>query len=95
MIQISRMPRHWKFTQHHRTTRPPPRNKETDEVENLTYEEVLRGCKIAKGVYQQSLNVSSDNTTVFLKRSPSAININNYNKWMLWGWQVLTILSST
>ena len=24
MIQISRTPRHWKFTQHHRTTRPPP-----------------------------------------------------------------------
>ena len=24
MIQISRTPQHWKFTQHHRTTRPPP-----------------------------------------------------------------------
>ena len=24
IIQISRMPRHWKFTQHLRTTRPPP-----------------------------------------------------------------------
>ena len=24
LIQISRTPRHWKFTQHHRTTRPPP-----------------------------------------------------------------------
>ena len=24
MIQISRTPRLWKFTQHHRTTRPPP-----------------------------------------------------------------------
>ena len=23
LTQISRMPRHWKFTQHHRTTRPP------------------------------------------------------------------------
>ena len=23
-IQISRTPRHWKFTQHHRSTRPPP-----------------------------------------------------------------------
>ena len=23
IIQISRTPRHWKFTQHHRTTRPP------------------------------------------------------------------------
>ena len=23
-IQISRTPRHWKFIQHHRTTRPPP-----------------------------------------------------------------------
>ena len=25
IIQISRTPRHWKFTQHHRTTRPPLR----------------------------------------------------------------------
>ena len=24
LIQISRTPRHWKFTQHHRTTRPTP-----------------------------------------------------------------------
>ena len=24
IIQISRTPRHWKFTQHHRSTRPPP-----------------------------------------------------------------------
>ena len=24
IIQISRTPRHWKITQHHRTTRPPP-----------------------------------------------------------------------
>ena len=24
LIQNSRTPRHWKFTQHHRTTRPPP-----------------------------------------------------------------------
>ena len=24
IIQISRTPRHWKFTQHHRTIRPPP-----------------------------------------------------------------------
>ena len=24
LLQISRTPRNWKFTQHHRTTRPPP-----------------------------------------------------------------------
>ena len=28
LIQISRTPRHWKFTQHHRTTRPPRACKE-------------------------------------------------------------------
>ena len=27
MVQISRTPRHWKFTQHHRTTRPPPKRR--------------------------------------------------------------------
>ena len=27
LIQISRTPRHWKFTQHHCTTRPPPRKR--------------------------------------------------------------------
>ena len=26
IIQISKTPRHWKFTQHHRTTRPPPQD---------------------------------------------------------------------
>ena len=29
LIQFNRMPRHWKFTQHHRTTRPPPPYKKT------------------------------------------------------------------
>ena len=28
IIQISRTPRHWKFTQYLRTTRPPPKEKE-------------------------------------------------------------------
>ena len=28
LIQISRTPRHWKFTQHHCTTRPPPYTSE-------------------------------------------------------------------
>ena len=28
IIQISRTPRRWKFTQHHHTTRPPPIEKE-------------------------------------------------------------------
>ena len=27
MVQISRTPRHWKFTQHHRTTRSPPKRR--------------------------------------------------------------------
>ena len=30
LIQISRTPRHWKFTQHHRTTRPPPPRERED-----------------------------------------------------------------
>ena len=31
LIQTSRTPRHWKFTQDHRTTRPPPeKEKEAD-----------------------------------------------------------------
>ena len=30
IIQISRTPQHWKFTQHLRTTRPPPRTLELD-----------------------------------------------------------------
>ena len=30
LIQISRTPRHWKTTQHHRTTRPPHMQHETD-----------------------------------------------------------------
>ena len=34
-IQISRTPRHWKFTQHLCTTRPPPRTEKTEESENV------------------------------------------------------------
>ena len=32
IIQISRTPRHWKFTQHLRTTRPPPPPSEPSKV---------------------------------------------------------------
>ena len=32
IIQISRTPRHWKFTQHHRTTRPPPSFPEARKI---------------------------------------------------------------
>ena len=32
LIQISRTPRHWKFTQHHRTTRPPPCKHQLENV---------------------------------------------------------------
>ena len=32
IIQISRTPRHWKFTQHLRTTRPPPLFQEVTTV---------------------------------------------------------------
>ena len=37
IIQISRTPQHWKFTQHLRTTRPPPSN---DEKLNLILSKV-------------------------------------------------------
>ena len=45
-IKISRTPRHWKFTQHHRTTRPPPINKDSDNMtndiqRNLSYNKLL------------------------------------------------------
>ena len=32
LIQISRTPRHWKFVQHHHTTRPPPVLREVPAV---------------------------------------------------------------
>ena len=41
LIQISRTPRHWKFTQHHRTTRPPP------EVKELGYQKKKKLIKMA------------------------------------------------
>ena len=41
LIQISRTPRHWKFTQHHRTTRPPP------EVKELGYPKKKKLIKMA------------------------------------------------
>ena len=53
----------------------------------MHYKDVLGHCKVEKEVYQNSLKISTDSPTVYLKRSPSAININNYNKWLLKGWQ--------
>ena len=35
VIQTSRTPRHWKFTQHHRTTRPPPAPMERVHIDFL------------------------------------------------------------
>ena len=35
IIQISRTPRHWKITQHHRTTRPTP------QITRQTFKSVL------------------------------------------------------
>ena len=35
LIQISRTPRHWKITQHHRTTRPPPTFRQQEFVRKV------------------------------------------------------------
>ena len=41
IIQISWTPRHWKFTQHHRTTRPHPNIVEVDIVVVVVEEVVV------------------------------------------------------
>ena len=41
IIQISRTPRHWKFTQHLRTTRPPPRS--VSSLSPFVIEKVMNG----------------------------------------------------
>ena len=40
LIQISRTPRHWKFTQHHRATLPPLRINTKDAVKTSPEEHV-------------------------------------------------------
>ena len=46
IIQISRTPRHWKFTQHHRTTRPP-----RSTLEQL-FQMKVRQWRFSVGVHQ-------------------------------------------
>ena len=40
LIQISRTPRHWKFTQHHRTTRPSPQSGLSDVDKDLFFDQL-------------------------------------------------------
>ena len=50
LIQINRSPRHWKFTQHHRTTRQPPQSKARHYVTSyVTYWAKI--SKPLKGTY--------------------------------------------
>ena len=46
LSQISRTPRHWKFAQHHRTTRPPlERGERIDESKNVQTTPTRTYCK--------------------------------------------------
>ena len=47
IIQISRSPRHWKFTQHLRTTRPPPPEFESDWMLNCFNGSLCKWSSIA------------------------------------------------
>ena len=44
LIQISRTPRHWKFTQHNRTTRPPPKGKERKKNTDILFKNERNFC---------------------------------------------------
>jgi hypothetical protein len=59
----------------------------TEGVEDMSYRNVIDSCKLTKTQYQDALKTSSKPLAIHLKRYPSAININNYNKWLLLGWE--------
>ena len=58
IIQISRTPRNWKFTQHLRTTRPPPRFLETQ----LPTIEKFHSSLTNERISQKDLNLKTDLT---------------------------------
>ena len=73
IIQISRTPRHWKFTQDHRTTRPPTKwchtNVEaTPSSTSVWRHSVLCACWQVKGFY-----ILTYHKKIYLKKSPPQI----------------------
>ncbi|XP_060577549.1 uncharacterized protein LOC132734725 [Ruditapes philippinarum] len=58
-----------------------------DSLDEMSYEDVLQDCKLLPQVYQQALSKSASSPKVYLKRDPNAVNINNYNAYILRAWQ--------
>ncbi|XP_052809481.1 uncharacterized protein LOC128237946 [Mya arenaria] len=61
--------------------------EKTENLENMTYEEVLKACQLPANVYQEALSKSASSPKVYLKRDPNSVNINNYNASLLSAWQ--------
>ena len=66
VIQTSRTPRHWKFTQDHRTTRPSPFNHVQLHVHwmHLLITRICRYTCIDMKVYLHRYSIYSTNTTL-------------------------------
>ncbi|WAR11596.1 PIF1-like protein, partial [Mya arenaria] len=57
--------------------------EKTENLENMTYEEVLKACQLPANVYQEALSKSASSP----KRDPNSVNISNYNASLLSAWQ--------
>ena len=61
-------------------------NDEVD-VSNLTLSEILNLAEVSKSHYYKALQYSKSGKSVVLKREPSCLNVNNYNKDILRIWK--------
>lgn len=59
----------------------------TENVESQSYENVLKNCAVPSETYQTSLSQSSSKPTIYLKRNPESIMINNYSPSLLLAWK--------
>ena len=70
IIQISRTPRHWKITQHLRTTRPPPSQP--------TKPEPVTRTKLPEGPWQ---NLAIDLMGLFPSQDNVLVVVDYYSRW--------------
>jgi len=60
------------------------------EGEDISFEELLKKLGVTEEEYFFAIRSSLNKATVFLKRKPNELRINNYNKHCLLAWSYLT-----
>lgn len=60
---------------------------QSENVDDLSIDQVLDECHLTPEQYHYALQKSAKDTTIYLKRQPFEVNINNYNPAILKAWQ--------